>query len=188
MPVKLKGKQWFSIISPKLFGEQEVAKTIANSPDGLVGRTINLSAVELTDDINKYFLTLKLKITSVNGDKASTQFSGSEILQDYLSRMVLRRIRRLDAVQDLTTSDNVKIRVKSLVIVSKKTKSSVALKIKEFVEQAMKKHVESITLDEFLQSMLSNEIKSKVMREGRVIYPIRNFEIRKTEILSNKAS
>lgn len=181
--VKLKGKQWFAIVSPKYFGENEIGKTVSSAPETLVGKTINLSAVELTDDINKYYIKLKFKITSVNGERAFTQFYGSECLQDYISRMVLHRIRRIDSVQDLTTTDNKKIRVKGLIIVSKRMKSSLSIKIREFVSELIKKQVENSSLDEFLQGMLSNEIKNRILKEGRRIYPIRNFEIRKTEVI-----
>lgn len=183
MAVKLKGKQWFKIIAPKYFDEKNLGETVAATPESLVGKTVNLSAIELTNDMNKYYLKLKLKIKSVNGDKAFTQFYGSECLQDYISRMVLHRIRRIDSIQDLTTQDNVKIRVKGLTIVSKKVKSSVAAKIRQFVAALIKKQVEESTLEEFLYKMLSNEIKNKILREGRTIYPIRNFEVRKTEII-----
>ena len=161
----------------------EIGKTISNTPEGLVGKTVNVSAVELTNDINKYYVKLRFKIDSVNGDKAFTKFYGSECLHDYVSRMVLHRIRRIDSIQDLTTSDKVNIRVKGLTIVSKRVKSSIAVKIREFVSALMKKEIENSTLEEFLQKMLSNEIKSKIIREGRTIYPIRNFEVRKTEII-----
>lgn len=183
MAVKLKGKQWFTVLAPKYFGEKEIGKIISGTADSLIGKTLNLSAVELTNDINKYFLKLKFKIKSVDGDKAFTQFYGSECLQDYISRMVLHRIRRIDSIQDLTTSDNVKIRVKGLAIVSKRVKSSVAAKIREFVSSLIKKQVESSTLEEVLNNMLSNELKSKILKDGRIIYPIRNFEVRKTEII-----
>lgn len=183
MAVKLKGKQWFGIIAPKYFDEKEIGKTIATVPEALVGKTVDVSAVELTNDINKYYLKLKFKITSVDGDKAFTQFYGSQCLQDYISRMVLHRIRRIDSIQDVVTSDKVKMRVKGLVIVSKKVNSSVAVKIREFVSALLKKQIEESTLEEFLQNMLSNDIKNKVLREGRRIYPIRNFEVRKTEIM-----
>ena len=183
MAVKLKGKQWFAILAPKYFDEMEMGKTISSAPEALVGKTVNISAVELTNDINKYYLNLKFKIISVDGDKAFTRFYGSECLQDYISRMVLHRIRRIDSIQDITTSDKIKMRVKGLVIVSKKVKSSVAVKIRQFVSELIKKQVEDSTLEEFLQEMLSNELKNKILREGRRIYPIRNFEVRKTEII-----
>jgi len=183
MAVKLKGKQWFTILPPKYFGEREIGKTISTTPESLVGKTITVSAVELTNDINKYYIKFKFKINSVNSDKAFTQFYGSECMQDYISRMVLHRIRRIDSIQDLVTSDKVKICVKGLTIVSKKMKSSIAGKIRQFVSDLIKKQVEESTLEEFLQKMLSNELKNKILREGRSIYPIRNFEIRKTEVI-----
>lgn len=183
MAVKLKGKQWFTILAPKYFDEREIGKTISSTPQTLIGKTVNVSAVELTNDINKYYIKLKFKINLVDGDKAFTQLNGSECLQDYISRMVLHRIRRIDSIQDLTTSDKVKIRVKGLTIVSKKMKSSVAGKIRQFVSEVIKKQVEESTLEEFLHKMLSNELKNKILREGRSIYPIRNFEVRKTEVI-----
>ena len=183
MAVKLKGKQWFTIVAPDYFGGKEIGKTISGTAESLIGKAINVSAVELTNDINKYYLKLKFKITSVDSDKALTQFYGSECLQDYISRIVLHRIRRIDSIQDLTTKDNVKIRVKGLTIIPKKAKSSVAVKIRQFVSAFIKKQVEESTLEEFLYKMLSNELKNKILREGRIIYPIRNFEVRKTEVI-----
>ncbi len=183
MAVKLKGKQWFAIYPPKYFGDGEIGKTISAIPESLVGKTINISAVDLTNDINKYYIKFKLKINSVNNDKAFTQFQSFECLQDYISRMVLRRIRRIDSVQSLKTSDDVKIRVKGMTIVSKRVNSSVARKIREFILDSLKKEVESGSLEEFLHRMLSNEIKNKIMKLGRTIYPLRNFEIRKVQVI-----
>lgn len=183
MAVKQKGKQWFTILAPEIFNKKEIGETTSNTPETLIGRSLNLNAVELTNDINKYYIKLKFKITSVDGDKAFTQFCGSECLQDYISRMVLHRIRRIDSIQDLKTVDNIKIRVKCLTIVSKKVKSSITVKIREFVSSIIKEEVQESTLDEFIQKLLSNEIKTKIIKGGRTIYPIRNFEIRKTEVI-----
>lgn len=183
MAVKLKGKQWFSLIAPKFFGEKEIGQTISSISENLVGKKITLSVVELTNDLNKYYLKFRFRINSVNGNKAYTSFDGSECLQDYISRMVLRRIRRIDSVQNLVTKDKIKIRVKGLTIVSRKVKSSLEGKIREFVSNLVKESVENSTLDEFISRIISNQIKNRVIKEGRKIYPIRNFEIRKTEVL-----
>lgn len=175
-------------MAPKIFDEKAITQTVSSVPENLVGKRIALNATELTNDLNKYYLKIFLKITSVNGTNVHTEFDGSECLQDYISRMVLRRIRRIDSVQDLKTHDNVKIRVKSLVIIPKKAKSSIEVKIREFVSALVKKEVESSTLNEFIQRVLSSEIKNKIIKTGRSIYPIRNFEIRKTEILREPLS
>ena len=35
---KAKGKEWFSIISPKIFGEKEIGKTLTSEPEKLLNR------------------------------------------------------------------------------------------------------------------------------------------------------
>ena len=44
--------------------------------------------------------------------------------------------------------------------------------------------MQNLTLDDFIKGLMSDEIKNKVLKEARRIYPVRNFEIRKTEIIS----
>lgn len=180
---KIKGKEWFTIIAPPYFGEKEIGKTLASSPENLIGRRITLNAIELINDLNKYYLKLTFKIYDVNGDKALTKFDGSECLRDYISRMVLRRVTRIDSVLDLTTKDKVKIRVKGLIITSKKITSSVKIKVRKFVDELIQKEVENSTLEEFIKKIIFDELKNKIKSEGRKIYPIRNFEVRKTEVL-----
>lgn len=182
MASKIKGKQWVTIISPKIFGEKEIGQTLTSTPDGLVGKRVVLSAVELMNDMNKYYLKFKFKVKSVTGNKAYTEFDGSECLQDYISRMVLRRVRRIDSVQDLVTKDNIKVRVKGLTIVSKRVKSSLEKKIREYISELIKSMIESYTSEKLIEKFVSNEIKNNVIKEARKIYPIRNFEIRKIEV------
>lgn len=180
---KAKGKEWFIIIAPKIFEEKEIGKTLASEPENLLNKIISLSAVDITNDLNKYYLKFKFRIVKIDGNKAIAEFDGSECLQDYISRMVLRRIRRIDTIQDLKTKDGIAIRVKVLTTISKKATSSIEKTIRDYVSKLVGKEVESLTLDEFLRRMISNELKTKVLKDVRKIYPVRNFEIRKTEII-----
>lgn len=182
MASKIKGKQWITIISPKIFGEKEIGQTLVTTPENLVGKNVVLSAVEVIGDFNKYYLKFRFKVKSVLAGKAYTEFNGSECLQDYISRMVLRRVRRIDSVQDIVTKDNIKVRVKGLTIVSKRVKSSLESKIREYVSELIKSMVESYTSEKLIEKFISNEIKNAIIKEGRKLYPIRNFEIRKIEV------
>lgn len=180
---KAKTKEWFTILAPKIFDEREIGKTMISNPNGLIGRRIILSLMELTNDFGKYYMKFVFRISRVEGSKAFTEFDGSECLRDYLSRMVLRRVRKIDAVQDLTTKDGIKIRVKSLAITSRKIKSSIQETIRLGVKDIIKNEVENSTLEEFIEKIISDEIKNKILRESRKAYPVRNFEIRKTEVI-----
>jgi len=180
---KAKAKEWFTIIAPKLFDEREIGRTMASDPKGLVGRRIALSLMELTNDFSKYYVKFVFRITRVEGNKAFTEFDGSECMRDYVSRMVLRRVRRIDAVQDITTKDGIKIRVKTLAIVSRRVKSSIQKKMRASIKEIIKSEVEGSILDEFIERVITDDIKNRILRECRKDYPIRNFEIRKTEII-----
>lgn len=179
---KAKGKEWFTIIAPKVFNEMEIAKTMAADGSSLVNRRIAIGLIELTNDFSKYYMKFFFRIKRVEGDKAFTEFDGSECLRDYISRMVLRRVRRIDTVQDLVTKDGKKVRVKGLAVISRKIKSTVKKTVGVKIKEIIKKEVESSTLDNFVRKIISDNIKKKVLREGRKIYPIRKFEIRKTEV------
>jgi small subunit ribosomal protein S3Ae len=180
---KAKAKEWFSLIAPRLFGEREIGKTMVSDPDKLVGRRISLSLLELTNNYNKFYMKFTFKVKKVEDNKAFVEFDGSEILHDYISRMVLRRTRRIDTVQDLKTKDGVKIRVKGLAIFPGKIKSSIMGRIRNQIREMMKEEVEGSNFEDFVDKIMSDEIKGKILMTARRTYPVRNFEIRKTELL-----
>jgi small subunit ribosomal protein S3Ae len=180
---KAKAKEWFSIVAPKYLNEKEIGKTITSDPKTLINRRIIVSAVDLTNDLSKYYLKVGLRINKIEGNKALTEFDSSECLRDYISRMVVRRVRRVDTVQDLITKDGKKIRVKGIAIIPRRVKSSIQKKVRAKIVELIKAEVENSTLEEFVKKIFSEEIKNKILKEVGKIYPLRNFEIRKTEIL-----
>jgi small subunit ribosomal protein S3Ae len=171
------------VVSPEIFGSKEIGKTTATDPDYIKGRTITASAMELTDNYNKFYLKFKLRVRGLEGERAITDFDGSECMRDYISRMVLRHVRRIDSVQDLQTSDGIPIRVKTLAIVSRKMKSSMVKIIRRRIQELVKKMVEKNTLGDFVEDMIEDNSKMRVLNDIRKIYPVRNFEFRKTEII-----
>jgi len=180
---KGKMKAWYSLIAPRLFGEREIGKTMAADPDKLVGRRISLSLIDIADNPSKYYMKFTFKVKKVDGTKAFVDFDGSEILHDYISRMILRRVRRVDTVQDLQTKDGVKVRVKTLAVLPRRIKSSIVARMRNEIREMLREAVENSEFDDFVGKIMTDEIKMTVLRTARRTYPVRNFEIRKTEIL-----
>ena len=50
------------------------------------------------------------------------------------------------------------------------------------VEELIEEIVKDSTLDDFVKGLINDEIKRRIVAEIRKIYPIRHFEIRKTEV------
>ena len=180
---KTKSKAWYTIISPEIFGAKDIGKTTSNDPDRIMGRIVSVSAMEVTNNFNKYYLKFKFRVSGMDGDKARTVFDGFECMRDYISRMVIRYVRRIDTIQDLKTKDGVPIRVKTMAITSKKMKSSVEKIIRARIAELVKGIVEETTLEDFLNGIIDDQPKIRVLDDIRRIYPVRNFEFRKTEVL-----
>jgi len=180
---KTKTKEWYSIIAPKMFDEREIGKTMLSDPDQLVGRKVNLSILELTNDFSKYYMKIIFQVYRVDDKKAYTNFAGIEITRDYLSRLVLRRVRRIDNVENITTNDGKKLVVKTLAIVPRRIKSSIQKVIRLEIKSMIKNKIEKLSLDEFVQNILSDQLKNEILKYIRRIYPVRTFEIRKVEAL-----
>ena len=184
MAKKLRGKEWYVLVAPKLFKEKEIGETPVGDAKTLIGRRIETYLINLIDDLSKYYIKFHFKVKEIEDNKAKTEFAGLECLRDYISRMIRYGIVRIDTIQDLTTSDKIKLRVKTITITSKKIKKNVEINLKRFVEEKVKKTVESNKLDDLIKKIINDDIKRSIFDEGSKIYPVRTFEVRKIERLS----
>jgi len=184
MAKKLRGKEWYVLVAPKLFKEKEIGETPVGDAKTLIGRKIETYLINLIDDLSKYYLKFHFKVKEIEDNKAKTEFAGLECLRDYISRMIRYGIVRIDTIQDLTTSDKVKLRVKTITITSKKIRKNVEISLKRFVEEKIKKNVESTKLDDLIKKIITDDLKRNILNEGSKIYPVRTFEVRKVERLS----
>ena len=128
-------------------------------------------------------MKISFRITKVKNKTAYTEFYGMECLRDYISRMVLRRVTRVDSIQDLITKDGVKLRVKALIVIYRKVTRSIQKAVREKVAVMIKEFVENSTIEEFVKNVLNDSWKKKILEEANKIYPIRYFEFRKVEVL-----
>jgi len=184
MAKKLKGKGWYTIVAPKIFGEKILGETPAGDPNTLLNRKIEVSLINLINDPSKYYLKFRFRVNKIDGNRLLTEFDGLECLRDYISRMIRHGVKRIDTVQDLVTKDKKKIRVKTLILTSRRAKKEIEVAIRKFVKDKLKKQIESMTLDEFIESVTNDSIKKSIMNEGSKIYPLNVFEMRKVERLS----
>ncbi len=175
-------KQWYDIVTPEIFGSKVVGETLSADPKGLVGRVVNVSLVELSNEYSKFYFKLKLQVDKVESNKAHTKLVGHECLRERVYRMVQRHGRRVDVIQDIVTKDGKQVRVKTVFMlirrVGKSAKDGARLVAKERIEEQVKK----MTFDELINSIISGEIQNKLRKECSKVYPIGSIEIRKTEL------
>ncbi len=179
-------KQWYEIISPKAFGEKTLGETPAADPKSLIGRRIAVSLLELSRDYQKFYIKLLFQVDSVQGTKAHTRVVGHDIMRERIYRMVQRRVRRVDAIQDVTTKDGAKVRIKTVFVLIRRVgtsiKSATRKKAKEIIDASAKEK----TLEELIQMMILGELQQTIRKECSKISPLGNIEIRKSEIVPEK--
>ncbi len=81
-------KKWYSIIAPKLFREQKVGETLVGEPDKAIGKTVPVNLLDLTGDMRKQNIIVKLVVNSVSGDKAHTEVIGFQMMPSFIKRMI----------------------------------------------------------------------------------------------------
>ena len=176
-------KNWYEIVAPKMFGEKVVGETLAADPKQLIGRTIDVSLMELSRDFSRFYIKLNLQITEVNGTKALTKFMGHDTMYERVYRMVQRHSRRIDVIQDVTTKDGVKIRVKTIFTLIRRVNTSIKKEARALARQIIEETAKETEFEDFINSVVQGNLQKTIRAKCTKIYPVGNIEIRKTELL-----
>ncbi len=181
---KWKGKDWYVIFSPKMFGEIAVSETPATDPKSLAGRTVEATLAELLGDQRRNFMKVIMKIEEIKGNNAYTRFNGLVTSRDHLNRFIRKRTQKVEIIQDFMTKDRWKIRLKSVAILNRNTEAMLKKKMRKHVVGQLMKKVKSSTIDDLVRGIISGNTQAHIRKTGNKIYPVRFFEISKLEVLS----
>lgn len=183
MASKLKGKEWFQIMAPDFFRNIVIGETMAIDPQQIKGRVVETSLMDLTGDPGKYYIKLFFKVTEIKDNKAATIFVGHDCTRDFLARIVRTRTTRIDTC-DMIELKDIKMRVKTISISNRAVSKNVDSAIRKNVRELVKAELNKMSLEEFLQGMIDGTIQSRIRKGISKVYPLRNFEFRKTEVIA----
>lgn len=185
---KWKSKKWYAVEIPKFMGSNRIGFTPTSDPGNLIGRVVETTVGELTNDFSKHNIKLKLEINDVVGDVAHTSFIGHEITTDYLRSIVKRQTSRIDANLDVTTKDGYKITVKPSCFTVKRARTSQIKGIREEMNKIVIKRASEVKFEQFVEEAIIGKLSANIYRQAKHIYPLRRVEIRKTQILVGPVS
>ncbi len=177
-----KKKKWHKVIAPPLFADKVLGESPAAEPKELVGRIITSTLMELTGDFKKYYVRMKFKVKEVKGDEALTEIVGHSILKEHVTKMVRRRSSRIDYNDVFELKDGTKIRVKVLAVLPRKATASTETSIRKKIEEYLKKNIPKQDFTTFYASIISDKTQVSIKKVCSKIYPVREVEIRKTEV------
>jgi small subunit ribosomal protein S3Ae len=177
-----KSKEWYNIEAPAYLNRVIVGTTMAGDPSLLVGRNVETTVGELTNDMTKNNTKVILRVNNVVGDIATTDLMGHELTTDYVRSIVKRQTSRIDANVDVRTKDGFVIRVKPTCFTIKRARSSQMQAIREMMVDIVKKRASETDFETFMQEAILGRLSAAIYRQAKFIYPLRRVEIRKTQV------
>lgn len=177
-----KAKQWYNLVAPEMFGKANIGETVADVPEKLVGRVIEVTLGELTNDLSKQNIKLILKVDSVGGDSAYTKFTGHQLTADYLRSLVKRSTSNIETNISVLTRDGYTIRVKPSCYTIKRARANQVKAIRAVMNTVIAARAKEMDLEQFVQEVVTGKLSASIYHDVKPIYPLRRVEVRKTEI------
>jgi len=180
---KWRSKEWYTVKSPSYFGDVELGAIPADDPSKLVGRVIDATLYDITNDFAHQYLKMYFQVTDVDGNTAKTIFKGHEYSRDYLRSLVRRRTTRVDGLFNVTTKDGYKLRVAVSAFTLSRVKTSQEHVIRSIMKKIVEEKAAALTFDQFVQEVVLGKIASDIYNEAKKISPLRHVGIRKSKLL-----
>jgi small subunit ribosomal protein S3Ae len=175
------------VLAPSYFGNVELGAIPADEPEKLIGRVIDSTLYDVTNDFAHQYLKLYFQITEIDGKTAKTTFKGHEYSRDYLRSLVRRRTTKVDGLFNITLKDGHKLRVAVSAFTLSRVRTSQEKDMRVIMDRIIKEKASTLTLDQFAQEMVLGKIASDIYNEAKMIAPLRHIGIRKSKLVTQLA-
>jgi small subunit ribosomal protein S3Ae len=185
---KWRDKKWYKVVSPPYFGGVELGTVPADDPAKLVGRIVDGTLYDITNDFSHQYLKLYFRVEEVEGKTARTVFKGHEYSRDYLRSLVRRRTTRVDGIFNVVTKDNYGLTLAVSVFTLSRIKTSQEQEIRAIMNNIIKEKASALTFDQFVQELVLGKIASDIYNEAKKISPLRHVGVRKSKLTIQPAA
>ncbi len=183
-----KAKQWYNLVAPEMFGKANIGETVAEEPEKLIGRTVEITLGELTNDISKQNTKLILRVDRVAGDSAQTKFIGHQLTQEYVRSLVKRGTSHIDTNIPVNTKDGYTIRVKPSCYTIKRARANQIKAIRQIMDKVIAVKAKELDMPQFIQEIVTGKLAASIYHDVKPIYPLRRVEVRRTEVEAEPTS
>lgn len=181
---KWKTKKWFNVMAPAAFNNSVLAQTPGEEPEGLMGRTVMVSAREITGNIKKSTMMLRFKVNNVQGLNAYTRFDSVEVQPGSVRRLVRRRTSKIESVDDVMCKDGVQARIKSVALCTHKVSAPRRTDIRRILRDEVKSMAAGQDYEALLNQVVTGDPTSGFMGKARKIAPLKRVDILKVTRLT----
>lgn len=181
---KWRSKDWFSIVAPKYFGSTELGSVPADEPSKLVGRVVDATLYDLTNDFAHQYLKMFFQVSDIEGKVARTVFKGHEYSRDYLRSLVRRKTTRIDTLQNITTNDGYQLRLAVCAFTLTRIRTTQEQAVRAVMRRIVEEKTKTLSFDQFVQEVVLGKIASDIYNEAKKVAPMRHVGIRKSKLVA----
>lgn len=182
---KWRSKLWYMVMTPPYFGNVELGGIPADEPQKLIGRVVDSTLYDITNDFAHQYLKMRFQISEIDGKTAKTTFKGHEYSRDYLRSLVRRRTTKVDGLFKVTTKDGYTLRVAVSAFTLSRIKTSQEKILRTIMDKIIKQKAQALTMDQLAQEIVLGKIASDVYNEAKRIAPLRHVGIRGSKVIAS---
>jgi small subunit ribosomal protein S3Ae len=177
-------KEWYDVYSPSYFGEMVVASIPCETPTALIGRVVETTLYDITNDFAHQSIKLYFLVVNVKDHRAETILKSHEYATDYLRSLVRRGSTRMDGIFNATTKDQYSSRISVVAFTRDRIKASQEHGVRHLMRQVVEEKAAALTYDQLAHEAVLGKLGSDIYNIAKKIAPLRHVGVRKSRLVS----
>ena len=170
--------------SPPYFGENIVASIPCEVPSAVVGRVVETTLYDITNDFAHQSIKLYFLVVNAKDHRAETILKSHEYATDYLRSLVRRGSTRLDGIFNATTKDQFSTRISIVAFTRDRINASQEHGVRQVMRQIVDEKATTLNYDQLSQEVVLGKLGSDIYNLSKKIAPLRHVGVRKSKLLS----
>jgi len=176
-------KHWFPLIGPKSFDNVTLGESHVESIDKLVGKSITVNLMHLTNDMRNQGIEVRFDIVKTQDGKGVGAVTSYEVLPSQMKRVVRRgRSKIIDSFIVRCGKDRL-VRIKPMVFTANRASRGAKSAIRLAVRQHIKELLAHTTFDQLIQDLIGYKIQRALKDVAMKSHPIKSVEIKACKLL-----
>jgi small subunit ribosomal protein S3Ae len=180
---KWRAKEWYDVYAPAYFGEKKVASIPCSDPTKLIGRVVETTLYDITNDFSHQSQKLYFLAVNVKGVKVETILKSHEYSADYLRSLVRRGSSRIDAIFNVTSKDQYVTRASVVAFTRDRVNANQQHLIRSIMRKTVEEKAATLAYDQLCHEMVLGIFGSEVYNLAKKVSPLRHVGVRKSKLL-----
>lgn len=172
-----KKKKWFKLHEKNVF-DKELGETLVLSEEEIKGKFIKVNASQLTGSMGHQNIQIGFYVNEVKDRTGYAMPISYMVNAASIKRMVRRGKDRIDHSFAAKTKDDVKVRVKLMIITRSNTTKSVLSTLRKMAVVYLTEQVQKFDYGTLFRIIIDNSLAYKLQEELGKIYPVKSVMIR----------